>query len=202
MTRQYLVVFAKAPVLGQVKSRLARGIGPAAALAFYRQALARVLRRVGSDRRWETILAATPDRTARMARRWPLRSRRQAQGGGDLGKRMARAFRQLPRGRVVIIGADIPDITADHVARAFAALGAADVVLGPARDGGYWLVGARGAVRHADMFAGVRWSSAHALADTCANLDGYRVALLDVLDDVDDARAYREFMKNGGFGRR
>ncbi len=202
MNRQYLVVFAKAPALGQVKSRLARTIGPAAALGFYRRTLARVLRRVGRDPRWRTIIAATPDRAARMARRWPMRSHRRKQGAGDLGQRMGRVFRDLPKGRVVIIGADIPGITAAHVARAFAALGHADVVLGPARDGGFWLIGSKGCARRADMFAGVRWSSAHALTDTRTNLRIRRVALIDILDDVDDLPAYNAFMKRGGFGRR
>jgi rSAM/selenodomain-associated transferase 1 len=195
----YLLVFAKAPALGRVKTRLAHGIGHAGALAFYRRALTRLLRRVARDRRWTTILVVTPDRSARAARVWPMRLPRCAQGAGDLGARMGRAFRDLPKGRVVIIGADIPDITADHVARAFAALGNADAVFGPARDGGYWLIGAKGAMRAADMFARVRWSTAHALADTRANLNGRRVALLDVLDDIDDARAYRAFLKGGGF---
>jgi glycosyltransferase A (GT-A) superfamily protein (DUF2064 family) len=91
---------------------------------------------------------------------------------------------------VVIIGADIPEIRADHIARAFAALGTADLVFGPARDGGYWLIGAKGPARRVPMFANVRWSTRHALADTRANLEGRRVALLDLLDDVDDEESY------------
>ena len=194
MTRRTLVIFAKAPALGRVKSRLARGIGPCAALAFYRRTLAELLQRVGPDRRWRTILAVTPDHAARHRRRWPLDIARRGQGSGDLGARMGRAFRLLPRGQVVIVGADIPDIDAGHIARAFKALGTADVVLGPARDGGYWLIGARGTARRADLFARVRWSTKHALADTRANLDGRRVAFLDVLDDIDDRDAYIAYM--------
>jgi uncharacterized protein len=200
MRRGILVVFAKAPALGRVKSRLARGIGQAAALAFYRQTLTRVLRRLAADPRWRTVLAVTPDRAARSGRSWPRRLARRAQGAGDLGARMARAFRDLPKGRVVIVGADIPDVDAAHVARAFAALGDADIVFGPARDGGYWLIGAKGAARAANMFAHVRWSTKHALADTRANLNGRRISLLDVLDDIDDARTYARFLRRGGFG--
>jgi hypothetical protein len=200
MSRRTLVIFAKAPALGRVKSRLAHGIGDAAALAFYRRTLARVARRLAADARWRTVLAVTPDRSALSGRRWPSRLARRGQGGGDLGARMARAFRDLPKGRVVIVGADIPEIEPAHVARAFAALGAADIVFGPARDGGYWLIGAKGAARATRMFAGVRWSTRHALADTRANLDGLEVKLLDVLDDVDDARAHARFLRRGGFG--
>lgn len=200
MTRRFLVVFAKAPALGRVKSRLARGIGQGPALSFYRSTLQRLLRRVADDSRWETVLAVTPDRAARNGRAWPVCLPRLAQGGGDLGARMARAFRELPKGQVVIIGADIPDIDAGHVARAFSALGKVDVVFGPARDGGYWLVGAKGAARVSGLFARVRWSTEHALADTRANLKRQRVALLDTLDDIDDAQAYARFRKQGKKG--
>ena len=99
-------------------------------------------------------------------------------------------MRRWPKGAVVIIGADIPDVTARHVARAFAALGHADAVFGPATDGGYWLIGARGSARNTTMFGRVRWSTEHALADTLRNLAWRRVALIDVLGDIDDAAAY------------
>ena len=197
--KRTLVIFAKAPALGRVKSRLARGIGASAALAFYRAALRRLLRRVAGDRRWRTVLAVTPDHAASRLRLWPSRVPCVAQGAGDLGARMARTFRTMPRGAVVIVGADIPEISADRIARAFASLGAADVFFGPARDGGYWLIGAKGAARHATMFADVRWSTRHALADTRANLKGWKVAMIETLDDIDDAAAYRRFRRRGGF---
>lgn len=198
MTRT-LVVFAKAPALGRVKTRLARGIGQGEALAFYREALTCVLDRVARQPKWRTVLAVTPDAASRAPRLWPLGVARRGQGHGDLGARMGRAFRALPRGPVVIVGADIPEMRADHIARAFATLGSADFVLGPAKDGGYWLIGAKGAARGADMFANVRWSTPHALADTLANLRHWKVALLEPLDDVDDVAAYRRFLRRGGF---
>lgn len=201
MTRSncHLVVFAKAPALGRVKNRLARGVGAAAALTFYRRALATVLRRLARDARWRTVLVVTPDEAARRRRLWPVSLICSGQGAGDLGQRMGRVFRRAPKGRLVIIGADIPDITAAHIAKAFKALGTADAVFGPALDGGYWLVGAKGAARRGALFAAVRWSSEHALADSLANLKGRRVALLDTLDDIDDRRAYDAFMRRGGF---
>jgi rSAM/selenodomain-associated transferase 1 len=197
--RRTLVIFAKAPALGRVKSRLARGIGQAAALAFYRQALRQLVGRVADDRRWHTVLAVAPDSAIHDGRLWSSRVSRTGQGAGDLGDRMARAFRIMPKGAVVIVGADIPEIGADHIASAFRALGDADFVFGPARDGGYWLIGAKGAARAADMFAQVRWSTKHALADTRANLKARRVALIETLDDVDDVAAYRRFLRRGGF---
>jgi rSAM/selenodomain-associated transferase 1 len=191
-----LVVFAKAPRLGQVKRRLAAGIGEAAALAFYRRTLADLLRRVAADPRWQTWLAVTPDGAAADPAPWPKRIPRLAQGGGDLGARMARMCRRLPPGPVVIVGSDIPALRAGHVAQAFAALGAHDAVFGPAGDGGYWLVGLRRRPRVPDPFRGVRWSTPHALADTLANLrPRERVAMLERLEDIDDAASYRRWRR-------
>lgn len=191
--RRQLIVFARAPLRGQVKRRLARGIGAGAALAFYRRVLATVVRRVARDRRWRTVLAVTPDRAAGNARLWPRTVQRSGQGRGDLGLRMARSLRGARTGPVCLIGADIPDIAPAHIWRAFRALAAADFVFGPAEDGGYWLIGCRGRPLPRDLFANVRWSSAQALADTLANLKRRRVALTDRLADVDDAAAYRRW---------
>ena len=174
-----LIVFARAPRLGTVKRRLARDIGAMAALRFYRGQLGRLLRQVGRDRRWRTELAVTPDRV-----RWPTGVPMHPQGGGDLGQRMGRAL--VRHRRAVLVGCDIPGLGAADIAAAFKALGRADAVFGPAEDGGYWLVGL-GPRRPAAPFAGVRWSTEHALADTLANCRGHRVALLRRLRDVDTA---------------
>jgi len=179
MSRDTVIVFARAPRLGTVKRRLARDIGDRAALRFYRANLARLLRALARDRRFRTVLAVTPDRTRV---RWPVRVPVVAQGGGDLGHRMHRAC--AGHRRVAIVGTDIPELGADDVAAAFRALGQAQAVFGPSDDGGYWLV-ALSPRRPARPFAGVRWSTAHALADTLANFAGHRVALLRTLRDVD-----------------
>jgi rSAM/selenodomain-associated transferase 1 len=192
---RHLVVFLKAPRLGQVKSRLAADIGALAALNFYRETSARLRRCLGRDRRWRLWLAVTP-RAALAARFWDARLVRFDQGRGDLGDRMGRVFRELPPGPVVIVGSDIPEIAPRHVAAAFRALGRNDAVFGPARDGGYWLVGLRRSPRvPAELFAAVRWSSAHALADTRASLPRkFKVTLLEVLEDVDDGAAYARWL--------
>lgn len=194
--RRHLVVFAKAPMLGRVKTRLAKGIGAGAALAFYRCTLTTLLRRVARDPRWRTVLAVAPDGASRRRRLWPVNVPRVGQGGGDLGARMSRTFRGAPLGPVIIIGADIPDIAAGHVWRAFRALGTADVVFGPAQDGGYWLVGLRRGPPLPELFRDVRWSTRHALADTRANLNGRRVTLIERLADIDDAAAYRRWQRD------
>ncbi len=179
--RDTVFVVARAPRLGTVKRRLARGIGDRAALQFHRATLARVLRDLAADRRFVTVLAVTPDR-ARIAR--PRGVRVVPQGHGDLGARMHRALGRARR--AVVVGSDIPGLRAADVAAAFRALGRTRACFGPAEDGGYWLV-ALGPLRPARPFAGVRWSSEHALADTLRNFAGRRVALLRTLRDVDNA---------------
>ena len=101
-----VVVFARAPRLGAVKRRLARDIGDRAALRFHVATMTRLVRALAADRHFRTVLAVTPDH-ARF--RLPARVARLAQGGGDLGVRMQRAFRRFRHGRVAIIGCDIPD---------------------------------------------------------------------------------------------
>jgi rSAM/selenodomain-associated transferase 1 len=186
--RHHLVIFARAPRLGTVKRRLARDLGALAAWRFHRATTGALLRRLGRDPRWTTWLAVTPDRWARARRGlWPAPARRLAPGRGDLGARMGRALARLPPGPVVIVGSDVPGITAAAIARAFRRLGDHDWVLGPAADGGYWLIGTRRRPVLRPPFQGVRWSSRHARADTLANLAGRSVALLEELEDVDTA---------------
>ena len=122
------------------------------------------------------------------------------QGRGDLGARMQRIFDVLPPGPVLIVGTDVPGIRPSHIAQAFRLLGGHDAVLGPAADGGYWLVGLRRRPRMLQIFANVRWSSPHALADTLANLEGCSVAFAATLSDVDDAHAFAASAAR--FGRR
>ena len=182
--RLRLIVMAKAPVAGRVKTRIAAELGVATAVRFARHSLASLLRRVGADGRWSTTLAVTPD-IAAASRLWPRTVPRVSQGGGDLGARMQRLFDRAPPGPLVLIGTDIPGITRAHIAAAFRLLGRHDAVFGPAADGGYWLVGLRRHPRVLRPFRGVRWSTQHALADTLANLGNRSVAYLPTLADVD-----------------
>ncbi|MEM9682375.1 MAG: TIGR04282 family arsenosugar biosynthesis glycosyltransferase [Pseudomonadota bacterium] len=183
--RPQLVIFARSPRLGAVKRRLARDIGDVAAWRFYTSVLNRMVLRLGRDPRWDTLLAVTGGPA-----RWPAHVPRLDQGHGDLGDRMDRVMRGMPPGPVVIIGTDIPDISADHVARAFRLLGRHGAVFGPADDGGYWLIGLRRRPFRPSLKGPVRWSTVHALADT-ETLLGSRVSVgrLEVLTDVDDAES-------------
>lgn len=189
--RPTVVVFARAPSMGAAKTRLAAAIGDAAAQRFARDMLARTAATL-DDPRWRVVLAVTPDGFARRGRFWPRGVARVGQGPGGLGERMARALDAArPHAPVAIVGTDIPDLSAGHLARAFRALVTHDAVFGPAADGGYWLVGLRDGRLARFLFGAVRWSSPQALADTLANLPcGRRAALLDRLTDIDDAETY------------
>ena len=196
---RHLIVMAKAPRLGRVKTRLAADIGAVAAAGFYRRTLTDVTRRLAGDTRWQTWLGVTPDRDIADDRLWPAGPDRIAQGTGDLGRRMTRLLTALPPGPAVLVGADIPAIRPGHIWDAFQALGRDDAVFGPAADGGYWLIGLarrRFAVRAltGHLFHAVRWSGPHALADTRANLPaGAEGPALVVLEDIDDAAAFARF---------
>ncbi len=187
MRRPLVIVFAKAPTLGRVKTRLARDIGQAPARRFYIQETNRLLARLARDGSFDVMLAVAPDAAAVRGRWWPAGVARRRQGHGDLGHRMARALAAARPRPVVVIGSDIPEIDTARLRAAFHALATADLVLGPAADGGYWLVGTRAPALLHRLFRHVRWSGPHARADTLANLPaGRRVALLDVLEDIDE----------------
>lgn len=175
--RPTLVVMVKAPRVGRVKTRLGRDLGMVEATWWYRHQTARLFREI-RDPRWASCLAVAPDHM-----RWSVDFPQIPQGPGNLGDRMGRLLRTLCP--ALIIGSDIPAITRAHIATAFHKLRSADVVLGPATDGGYWAVGARRLPARA--FHGVRWSTEHALADTVASLQDMRIAYASPLSDVDTA---------------
>ena len=189
--QNHLVIMVKAPRPGRVKTRLARDIGAVPACWWARHQISRLIRKVGRDPRWRTWLAVAPDRSLH-GRDWPRDLDLLAQGSGSLGARMGRVFRQLPPGRVIIVGADIPGIRADLIASAFATP-SADAVIGPSPDGGYWMVGLlrRGRIP-STLFDNVRWSTETARADTVRSLGDLRIAEAATLVDVDTLADLRE----------
>ena len=192
MTTRHLIVMAKAPRLGRVKSRLAKDIGAVAATRFYRRTLFDVTTRLAADGRWRTWLGVTPDRDIADDGLWPAGPARIAQGPGELGQRMARLLAAVPPGPAVLVGADIPGICVGHVWQAFRALGHADAVFGPAADGGSWLVGLKRPGVPRNIFSGVGWSRPDTLEKTLAGLaPHWRVARVATLADVDDGDALR-----------
>lgn len=185
--RNRLVIMAKYPSAGRVKTRLARDIGVSEALRFYRHQLAHTCRTLANDRRWQLILSRSPDHERRSVQ-LPV-DKIIGQGSGGLGTRMQTLFERErsgdDRGPLIIVGADIPGITPTIIGRAFHLLKTKDFVFGPADDGGYWLVGQRRMPRIIKAFDNVRWSSQNALTDTLENLRDCSVDYVDQLNDID-----------------
>lgn len=193
-----VIVFAKAPVAGQAKTRLIPALGAAGAAALAERLLDHAVAQAVAARLGRVELCVAPSMAhpafQRLQARHSLRLTRQSRG--DLGQRMHRALAQAlssapagtPRGdaRVLLIGSDAPALNAAVLRAAAAALADADVVLVPALDGGYVLIGLR---RPAPaLFAGVAWSTGQVLAQTRqrAAAAGLRLVELPALSDIDE----------------
>jgi len=188
-----LVILLKAPRVGWVKTRLAAAIGHPGATAVYRRLAACVFRNLCE---WPCVeLRHAPDDAGGELRDWQRPGWTLApQGDGDLGDRLARAFAehfQAGARKVVILGADCPDVNLADVAAAVEALETADVVLGPALDGGYWLVGLR--EPQPDLFRDIAWSTGQVRVQTeiRAAQAGLSLARLRTLSDVDTEEDWR-----------
>ena len=196
MARERLLIFLKAPRAGFVKTRLAAQLGNAAALAVYRTLVETLLHRLAELPAAELRFA--PDDAAPEIRAW-LRPGWTAapQGHGDLGQRLIAAFDSTfadGAERVVIIGSDCPDVSLCDLESAWAALHHHDVVLGPATDGGYWLIGLRR--RAPELFTDMPWSTNRVFAETCARCQRLhlRVQMLRELADVDEPADWEAFL--------
>jgi rSAM/selenodomain-associated transferase 1 len=182
-----VVVFAREPVAGEVKGRLSRGLGDEAAARVYAAVLEHTLDIVaGCGLPSVLSLAARPSERWKQPRHFSL----EIQASGDLGDRMAAAFdRRFREGalRVVLLGSDCPWVTAAHVHAAIGGLEESEVVIGPARDGGYWLVAQR--APGLDLFQGIPWSSHETLDRTRERLAALSAAWteLEELLDIDTA---------------
>jgi len=186
----HLLIFARHPELGRVKTRLAATIGAEAALAVYQELLHRTrLAADGLTDVHKTVWFAEATATPNLASMW-LGYEQALQPNGDLGQKMQEAFKQAfaqGAAAAVIIGTDCPGFTTTLLAEAFQALTTHELVVGPAADGGYYLLGMSSL--QVDLFRDKPWSTAEVLPATladAANL-GLSVALLPTLRDVDTA---------------
>jgi rSAM/selenodomain-associated transferase 2/rSAM/selenodomain-associated transferase 1 len=189
--KNILIVFTRYPRPGATKTRLVPVLGAAGAAELQRRMTDRTLSTVKEFRRDHSVTAEVHYEGAsqEQMKQW-LGAELQfsPQASGDLGRRMEQAFHESLRGgtcSVVLIGTDCPALTSRHLQEAFDHLEYADVVLGPARDGGYYLVGLH---RHTpELFRGIPWGTNTVLEQTLEIGEklGLRVALLDPLDDVD-----------------
>jgi len=195
-----LLIFIKNSIPGKVKTRLARSIGDEAALRVYEQLLSHT-------RHIVTPLACTKmvcySEAIPAQDGWPETEFRKAvQHGSDLGQRMQQAFDVSFRQGytpVVIIGSDCAELTTNILQDAFAQLQTHDCVIGPARDGGYYLLGMH--TFTPAVFQNKAWSTATVFADTLADLQqaGKSVFLLPVLSDIDTVEDLESLQLPGSF---
>lgn len=198
--RQGLIVFAREPLPGAVKTRLAASIGDRAAAELYETMLRDVLetsRQLGDVETvvfWDCEEEALP----LLAERYRCNSRRQSQG--DLGQRMQAAFGEMFANgceACCIVGSDAPDLPASYILESYRLLGLLQTgaVFGPARDGGYYLLGLRQV--WPQLFMNIPWSSADVLERSLAAalVSGVATELLPEWQDIDtleDLNAFKE----------
>jgi rSAM/selenodomain-associated transferase 1 len=175
-----IVLFTRFPEPGRAKTRLIPALGEQGAADLHRRLTERTLEQVrAAGLRYE--VRSTGRDPAAFAT-WLGNAPVVDQGDGDLGERLKRAAAPYP---TILIGADAPDLTAKHLQDAAAKLKYHDAVLGPAEDGGYWLLGL---ARPCDLlFADIAWGTDQVLPTTLARLHaaGADVAMLPMLADLD-----------------
>lgn len=191
-----LLIFVKNPVLGKVKTRIAATAGNKRALAIY-QLLVQHTRQITLPlpcNKWVFYDSFIPIQDA-----WPYpRYQKHLQNGVNLGQRMHNAFANAFAhhcSKVVIIGSDCLQLHTQHLLTAFEQLADADVVIGPATDGGYYLLGMK--QLYAPLFENKPWSNSNLLAETLQNIQqlGLSYFLLPTLSDID---TWEDWLRCGG----
>ena len=194
-------LFVKSPRLGEAKTRLARDIGAARATVIYRALVEHQAAEIPVDWRVAVYFApsnAREDMEIWLAPQLQNGTRFVPQCDGDLGKRLATAVRrEFDNGseRIHLIGGDCPALSRDYFDEADRALSDNDIVLGPARDGGYVLLAIRGP--HEILFRDIHWSTPAVLQQTlaAARRQALSVCLLRPLVDIDDATSLNDQSK-------
>jgi rSAM/selenodomain-associated transferase 1 len=195
--KKVLIIFIRNPVLGKVKTRLARTMGVEEALRIYRLLLDKTRAAVMGTtcERWLFYSDGVPTAETEWPRHLFVEHN---QREGDLGLRMEDAFDRAFRGgaeRVVIVGSDCPELSSHILEQAFAALDNVDFVVGPASDGGYYLLGMK--VFEPAVFSGMVWSTEEVLAQTLERVRamGKSYLLLPTLADIDEASDWEAYQQ-------
>lgn len=197
-----LGIFVKQPLPGQVKTRLCPPLRPEQAADLYLQLLTETVERMQQGDAYDLTLCFDGERQW-FASRFPglgLWSQR----GNDLGQRMSTAFSEFfSRGyqRVVLIGSDSPDLPIERVAEAMNLLSSVDLVLGPATDGGYYLIGKSHHVPQ--LFENIPWSSDNVLTRTLQMAADLHLSTrqLESWEDLDDFDALQRYLERTTEGR-
>lgn len=191
-SRRRLILFGRYPVPGKTKTRLIPVLGPLGAAELQRSLTLKSLSAATATTLGGTDVAFCFTGASRaMVRRWlgPQPVGLMQQKGGHIGERMRTAFSEsFERGfrQVILVGTDIPQMTPAHLEAAFQTLTRHDLVLGPSRDGGYWLVGLNQKA-DPDLFRHIRWGSPAVLRQTLAAARklGLSATRIDTLNDMD-----------------
>jgi uncharacterized protein len=189
MAPDVLIVFVKEPKPGAVKTRLVPALGEEHAALLYRVLADEEVRRTTPrPGEYDRLFFFTPARAQPVLQRWFPRELLLPQCGDDLGARMAHAFdAAFRRGarRVAIVGSDVPWVSRELVREALLSLGDHEVVVGPARDGGYYLLALDRP--QPGLFDGIAWSTPSVLSATAerAGMLGLRLSVLETLSDID-----------------
>jgi uncharacterized protein len=196
-----IIIFAKAPVAGQVKTRLCPPLTPDEAASLHGSLVLDMLERCHSLKEYDRILAGTPTPHHPFFRAMEVRFKIPVweQTGDDLGARMASAFQKAfdsSYRSVVVMGTDIPGVHGSLLTRAVQSLQTHDVVLGPTVDGGYYLIGLRSHVP--DLFEKMPWSSDQVYALTEQKIKALKLSLevLPRLRDLDTVEDLLVFMRD------
>ncbi|MGY6523015.1 MAG: TIGR04282 family arsenosugar biosynthesis glycosyltransferase [Mongoliitalea sp.] len=191
--KRAIIIFQKALVMGEVKTRIAETLGAAEALHIYAELRAHTHEIVNSLKQTETFIFQNKLEGTGEAIRFSS-PRVFLQQGNDLGEKMKHAFLEVfAQGfdQVLIIGTDCLDLNTSHLEKAFDLLSQHDSVIGPAMDGGYYLLGLRKMVP--ELFHNIPWSTSEVFAKTCEILafNGLSFACLEQLSDIDTAEDWR-----------
>jgi len=192
--RNLLGFFAKFPEPGKVKTRLAKHIGLEKAASFYRRIAEYVLKRTAPlDFSYLRIIFYTPDTMKQRFEDWLPDEIMKAQSGLDVGERMHKALQEMfDRGaeKAIVVGADIPGLHREIIELAFQKLETADIVLGPASDGGYYLIGMKSP--QPEIFRDISWGTGEVFKETIFTLEklGLRYSTVETLFDVDRVEDY------------
>jgi len=184
MNKNLLIIFTRNPEIGKCKTRLAKTVGDENAFKIYKILLQHTV---------DLTLSLDFDKVVSYSEQiiendiWDKNVyQKQQQIGEDLGIRMLNAFKngfQSGYEKVVLIGSDILDLKQQHIKAAFTALNLNDVVVGPAEDGGYYLLGMN--TLYPSLFCHKKWGTESVRHDTLNDLKDQKVALLAMLNDID-----------------
>lgn len=183
MKQPLLIVFAKNPALGKVKTRLAKTIGTHNALKIYQQLLQKTAHVLAEIE--DTIYIYGTEKEHPIEAFNAVASGQFVQHGNNLGQRMARAFDEnFPEfSPILIIGADLWTLEKEDISNALQALKTHDIVIGPSEDGGYYLLGLNHP--HPNIFINKQWGSSTVFNDTCHEIKDEKLYLLQLKNDID-----------------